>query len=99
MGKTGSANKIVNGRYDNKQAFSTFISGFPASNPKYALLIVLDNPQGIKETHGFTTAGWNAVPIAGNIISSVAPQLNIKADFDLETQKNIVNAAYQNINY
>lgn len=99
MGKTGSANKIVNGKYDNKQAFSTFISGFPASNPKYALLIVLDNPQGIKETHGFTTAGWNAVPIAGNIISSVAPQLNIKADFDLETQKNIVNAAYQNIKH
>ncbi len=74
---------------------STFISGFPASNPQYALLVVMDNPKASKETFGYTTAGWNAVPISKNIISSVAPQLNVKANFDIEKQKSIVDAAYR----
>ena len=42
-----------------------------------------------------TEAGWNAVPTTKNIITAVAPQLNIKADFDLEKQKSIVDAAYK----
>lgn len=95
FGKTGTADKLVNGKYDHKKSISTFISGFPASNPKYALLVVFDDPKGLKETFNHTEAGWNAVPITKNIITAVAPQLNIKADFDLEKQKSIVDAAYK----
>lgn len=98
FGKTGTADKLVNGRYDHKKSISTFISGFPASNPKYALLVVFDDPKGLKETWNHTEAGWNAVPTAKNIITAVAPQLNIKVDFDLEKQKNIVDAAYKKKN-
>ena len=95
FGKTGTADKLVNGRYDHKKSISTFISGFPASNPKYALLVVFDDPKGLKETFNHTEAGWNAVPTKKNIITAVAPQLNIKVDFDLEKQKSIVDAAYK----
>ena len=74
---------------------STFVSGFPESNPQYTLIVVMDDPKASKETFGYTTAGWNAVPITKNIITAVAPQLNVKVDFDIEKQKNIVNAAYK----
>lgn len=95
IGKTGTADKLENGRYNTKKSMSTFISAFPESNPKYALIVVMDDPKASKETYGYTTAGWNAVPISRNIISAVAPQLNIRADFDLEKQKSIVDAAYK----
>lgn len=97
MGKTGTADKLnENGRgYNHNKSISTFISAFPQSDPKYALLVVIDDPKGSKETFGHTEAGWNAVPITRNIITAVAPQLNVKADFDLEKQKSIVDAAYK----
>ena len=95
MGKTGTADKLENGRYNHKKSMSTFISAFPQSNPQYALIVVMDDPKASKETYGYTTAGWNAVPITKNIITSVAPQLNVRADFDLEKQKSIVDAAYK----
>ena len=94
IGKTGTANKLVNGKYDHKKSISTFISAFPENNPKYALLVVVDEPKGSKDTWGHTEAGWNAVPITNNIITAIAPQLNVKVDFDLDKQKSIVDAAY-----
>ena len=95
MGKTGTADKLENGHYNHKKSISTFVSGFPESNPQYTLIVVMDDPKASKETFGYTTAGWNAVPITKNIITAVAPQLNVKVDFDIEKQKNIVNAAYK----
>jgi len=95
MGKTGTADKLENGHYNHSKSISSFISAFPQSDPKYALLVVIDDPKASKETFGYTTAGWNAVPITRKIITAVAPQLNIKADFDLEKQKSIVDAAYK----
>jgi cell division protein FtsI (penicillin-binding protein 3) len=95
IGKTGTADKLENGRYNHKKSISTFISAFPEKDPKYALIVVMDDPKASKATYGYTTAGWNAVPISKNIISAVAPQLNVRADFDLEKQKSIVDAAYK----
>lgn len=46
-------------------------------NPQYVLMVMLDAPKGIKETHYFNTAGWNAAPTAGKIIEAIAPQLGI----------------------
>lgn len=95
MGKTGTADKLENGHYNHKKSISTFVSGFPESDPQYTLIVVMDDPKASKETYGYTTAGWNAVPITRNIITAVAPQLNVKVDFDIEKQKSIVNAAYK----
>ncbi len=96
-GKTGTANKLVNGKYIDKKVMTTFLGTFPASNPKYALLVMLDEPKATKETWGFVTSGWNAVPTGGKIITAIAPQLNLKANYDLdELRKNrIIEASYE----
>ncbi len=94
MGKTGTAEKSVNGKY-SKENITTFISAFPASSPKYSLLVILDEPKGIPETYNLRYAGWNAAPTAGNIIRAVAPQLNIQADFNIEEQRQHIKASFE----
>ncbi len=97
-GKTGTANKLDNnGKYMDKKVRTTFISAFPISAPQYALLVMMDEPKAIKETFGFSTAGWNSVPTASEIITAVAPQLNIPANYDLEEKRNnkIIEAAFE----
>lgn len=95
-GKTGTANKIVNGNYVKNAVRTSFISTFPASNPQYALLVMMDEPKASKETYGFSTAGWNSVPTAGKIITRIAPQLNVPANFILEEQKqHLIEASYR----
>jgi cell division protein FtsI (penicillin-binding protein 3) len=94
IGKTGTANKLVNGHYKDKVVMTSFLSAFPMNNPQYALLVVMDAPKATKETWGFVTSGWNAVPTGGRIIEAIAPQLNIQADFDIEKQRQNVKAAY-----
>ena len=44
---------------------------------------MLDEPQALPETHGFTTSGWNAVPVGGQVIERIAPLLGIQPRFDL----------------
>ncbi|MCB1474940.1 MAG: penicillin-binding protein 2 [Rhodobiaceae bacterium] len=76
-GKTGTAEKVVNGRYSNSKLLTTFLAGFPMDKPRYAMLLMLDEPEPAEETHGYRTSGWNAVPTAGKIIARVAPMLGV----------------------
>ncbi|MBQ8871089.1 MAG: penicillin-binding protein 2 [Alphaproteobacteria bacterium] len=94
IGKTGTANKLVNGRYVQKKVMTSFLSAFPADSPKYSLLVVLDEPKG-DDTFGFVTSGWNAAPTGGNIIKAIAPQLNIPADFTLDEQRKHIKASFE----
>ena len=80
-GKTGTAEKVVHGHYVKDKVLSSFIGAFPMDHPKYAILVMLDEPQAIPETHGFSTAGWNAVPTSAHIIERVAPLLGIEPKF------------------
>lgn len=66
--KTGTANKRQNGKYVNNSRMSSFVATFPAHKPKYLFYMLLDDPQGIKETHGFATGGWTAAPAIGKIV-------------------------------
>lgn len=96
-GKTGTANKLsANGKYNSKVVRTTFVSTFPVSKPQYALLVMMDEPKGSKETWWYTTAGWNVVPTAAKVISAIAPQLNVKANYDLDKarQARIIEASY-----
>jgi len=77
-GKTGTAEKVVNGRYVQDQRLNAFIGAFPMEAPHYVLLVLLDDPQPLPETYGFATAGWNAVPTAGRIIERIAPMLGVE---------------------
>ncbi len=45
-GKTGTAQQLVDGSYQNKKYTASFAGFFPADNPKLALVVILDKPQG-----------------------------------------------------
>jgi cell division protein FtsI (penicillin-binding protein 3) len=83
-GKTGTAEKVIGGRYSKTQVLATFIGAFPMEKPKYAIFVMLDEPQAVPGTYGFNTAGWNAVPTAANIIERVAPMLGVEPQFTAE---------------
>ncbi|MDQ0510224.1 cell division protein FtsI (penicillin-binding protein 3) [Angulomicrobium amanitiforme] len=76
-GKTGTAEKVVNGRYSKTKLLTTFTGVFPMDDPHYLVLVMLDEPQAVPGTYGFATAGWNAGPATGKIISRIAPLLGI----------------------
>jgi len=82
-GKTGTSEKVVGGRYSKTKVLTSFTAILPADKPRYLMLIMLDEPQGLPETHGFTTSGWNAVPVGARVIERVAPLLDIRPRFDL----------------
>jgi cell division protein FtsI (penicillin-binding protein 3) len=77
-GKTGSAEKVVDGRYSRDHRLTTFVGAFPMDEPRYVAFIMLDEPQPLPETYGFATAGWNAVPTAGKIVQRIAPLLGLR---------------------
>lgn len=76
-GKTGSAEKVINGRYAKNKLLTSFLGMFPGNDPRYVVLVMLDEPKPAKGTHGYKTAGWNAVPTAGRVIERIAPLLGI----------------------
>lgn len=76
-GKTGTAEKVVNGRYAKNRLLTSFLGTFPAEAPRYVVLVMLDEPKGSAETHNHATSGWNAAPVAGRLISRIAPMLGV----------------------
>ena len=77
-GKTGTADKVSpQGGYSEDRVISTFLSAFPMQDPRYAILIAVDEPQGRKDTHGYATAGWVAAPATGRLVQRIAPLLGV----------------------
>ncbi len=89
-GKTGTAQVVENGLYTKKK-INTFASVFPISDPKYVLVILLEdtklstdyvykyrNKPGSFKGTPFNTAGWTSVEIAGKIIDKIGPILATK---------------------
>ncbi|MEL6737592.1 MAG: penicillin-binding protein 2 [Pseudomonadota bacterium] len=78
-GKTGSAEKLVDGRYSPTRIVATFAAAFPMDRPRYVVVISLDEP---KITHAMAarTAYFNAAPIAGNLIRRAGPMLGVRPD-------------------
>jgi len=74
-GKTATAEKYTNGKIDTKRNVTAFVGIFPANAPQYTILVVLDEPHGTKESWGWRTAAWNAVPTTGKILDSILPLL------------------------
>jgi cell division protein FtsI (penicillin-binding protein 3) len=91
-GKTGTAEKVVNGRYSKHKLLTDFMAVLPADKPRYLLLIMLDEPQPTPETHGYATAGWNAGPTAAKVIARIAPLLDIEPRFDLPKAEQLILA-------
>jgi cell division protein FtsI (penicillin-binding protein 3) len=78
-GKTGTAEKLAkDGNYSDDELVSSFIGVFPMNDPKYAVLVMLDEPKATKDTWGFATGGWVSAPAVSRIISKIAPILKVK---------------------
>jgi cell division protein FtsI (penicillin-binding protein 3) len=92
-GKTGTAEKVINGRYSKNHRLASFIGAFPMDQPRYLILVMLDEPQALPETYGFATSGWNAVPTAGKIIERIAPMLGISPKFTPEDIEKLAKQA------
>ncbi len=80
-GKTGTADKPKpqGGYYDDK-VIATFATVFPADDPKYVLVVTLDEPVDTTGKEPRRTAGWTAVPVAAEVIRRVAPLLGLAPD-------------------
>ena len=79
-GKTGSAEK-----YHNRSLLVTTFAGvFPMDEPRYVIVVMLDEPKAIAETFGFRTAGWNVAPVVSKTVSRIAPMLGVRPDKNRE---------------
>ncbi len=80
-GKTGTAEKIgPDGRYQKKKLISSFVGAFPISDPRYIVMVTIDEPVGNKKSYGYATAGWVAAPAVGRVVSSMAAILGMEPD-------------------
>lgn len=77
-GKTGTAEKAGGGRgYARKSLLSSFVAAFPVHDPKYVVLVMVDEPKGQKFSHGYATGGWVAAPAVKRIVERAAPLLGV----------------------
>jgi len=88
-GKTGTAEKVVAGKYSSDKTLAVFTSAFPLDNPRYAMIILIDEPQNENAQSGHT-AGWNAGEVTGRVVAQVAPMLGISPDFNEMLDANLV---------
>ena len=77
-GKTGTAEKARGRRgYDKYAKLASFVSAFPIHDPRYALLVMVDEPKPRKDTFGYATGGWVAAPAVKRISERVGPTLGL----------------------
>lgn len=83
-GKTGTADK-PNGKggYFEDKVVNTFASVFPANDPRYVLVVTLDEPVETTGPEPRRTAGWTSVPVAAEIIRRTAPLLGLRPEIEL----------------
>lgn len=81
-GKTGTGEKVVNGRYDHFYNVSSFAAVFPTDGPidvqRYFVLILMDEPKGSEASMGQRTGGWVAAPPVGRVINRIAPFVGVE---------------------
>ncbi len=83
-GKTGTADKpMPTGGYYEDKVIATFAATFPASAPRYVLVVTLDEPVETSGTEPRRTAGWTAVPVGAEMIRRIAPLLGMRPQVDM----------------
>ncbi|MGE0503020.1 MAG: peptidoglycan D,D-transpeptidase FtsI family protein [Rhizobiaceae bacterium] len=89
-GKTGTAEKVVNGRYSKDKRFNAFLAAFPMDDPQWIVLAIIDEPKPEKPGMG-ATSGLNAAPTVAAIIRRAAPLLGVKPEFGHESGSLLVS--------
>jgi cell division protein FtsI (penicillin-binding protein 3) len=90
-GKTGTAEKVVNGRYAKDKRFNAFLASFPMDDPQYIVLSIIDEPKPEKAGMA-ATSGLNAAPIVANIIRRSAAILGVQPEFSHEGQEKLASS-------
>lgn len=76
-GKTGTAEKVVGRSYEGSALLNSFLAAFPTDAPEYVVLVMLDEPKRVPESHNEATAGVNTAPTTGKIVARIAPILGV----------------------
>lgn len=79
-GKTGSAEKPGAGGYRRSSVVATFAAAFPMDNPRYVVLVMIDEPKGNAYSSGQRTAGWTAAPVVSKVVMRAGPMLGVFPD-------------------
>lgn len=87
-GKTGTADKVINGRYAKDINFNAFVAGFPMDDPRYVVLTIVDAPK--TGVNGGRTAASTAAPLTKEIISRTAALLGVQPTFDLDGKPQLI---------
>ena len=85
-GKTGTAEKNTGGVYRKDAKVASFVGVFPVNQPRYAILVMVDEPKGNKSTYGFATGGWISAPVVGRVVQRMAPLIGMQPDFSSHDQ-------------
>ncbi|MDQ0088410.1 stage V sporulation protein D (sporulation-specific penicillin-binding protein) [Paenibacillus anaericanus] len=80
-GKTGTAQKVINGRYSSNEHIVSFIGFAPADDPQIVVYTAIDNPQGIQ------FGGVVAAPIVRNILADALEYMKVPARKDQVVKK------------
>lgn len=87
-GKTGTADKPgPQGAYEKDKVIGTFASIFPAYDPKYVLVVALDEAEDRSGDEPRRTAGWTAVPVSAEIIGRIAPLLGLAPRYETASKQ------------
>lgn len=94
-GKTGTADKPkpAGGGYYKDKVVATFAAAFPMSDPKYVLVVSLDEPVETSGTEPRRTAGWTAVPVGAEIIRRAAPLLGLRPQLEPVAEAGVIRVS------
>jgi cell division protein FtsI (penicillin-binding protein 3) len=77
-GKTGTADKQHGRGYSAHSNLASFAGAFPMNAPRYAVLLMVDEPKPNAQSHGYATAGWVAAPAVGRLVQRMAPLVGLE---------------------
>ncbi|MDX5360909.1 MAG: penicillin-binding protein 2 [Alphaproteobacteria bacterium] len=98
IGKTGTAEKANAGGYARKALLSSFVGAFPAHDPRFLVLAVLDEPKPTPDTHGYATGGWVAAPAVREVVARLGPLYGIRPSMPQEGPNPDVRVASFTVN-
>jgi len=76
-GKTGTAEKIGGQGYSTNARMASFVGAFPIDDPRYVVLVMVDEPKPNATSYGYATGGWVAAPAVGRVVQRMAPLLGM----------------------
>ena len=89
-GKTGTAEKVINGRYSSDHRFNAFLGAVPMDDPQYVVLVIIDEPKP-EEGQQSATAGLNAAPTVGRVIRRAVPLLGLTPRYEADRDALLVS--------